>query len=272
MVCFVGGYKVNKTGPIVCVGSSSVLIGSHCFCGTGDRREITPSDAAQWCPDWPVNQTRPCPQDLRAPCEGFAENPLPGRWSILLRPTLSVLHTHGQISLWHTTELSTKTKATYIHTLILLHFILDFPFHVNHGTFQIFVLKILTHTHTCYYIFSFLWGWRTSSEVWKSPWDHPTLRSNKNKEVISFRMDWSCVYSWDGFDASAHEHLPRVKFSGRCHRHVWCPIGGSKWLERTVKHRSVCGVDDATFKDFTVWNQTLCAGFHTSAGRAYSTE
>lgn len=58
---------------------AQVLTSSHRCCVTGNRREITSPDAAERCPDRPVNQTRPCPQDLRAARKGFAEDPLPGR-------------------------------------------------------------------------------------------------------------------------------------------------------------------------------------------------
>lgn len=106
-----------STDSTACQGSSSVLIGSHCCYVTGDRREITPSDAAQRCPDWPVNQTRPCPQDLRAPCEGFAEDPFPGRWSVLLRHTLSVReYTHSNFSLAHNGAFFWETRNSHTHS------------------------------------------------------------------------------------------------------------------------------------------------------------
>lgn len=59
---------------------------------TGDRREVPPSDAKEWCADRPVNQTWSRPKDLWKTREGSAEDPFP-RWRSFL-----LIHTRIYIS------------------------------------------------------------------------------------------------------------------------------------------------------------------------------
>lgn len=150
--------------------------------------------------------------------------------------------THSHIYSVHALRFLSHTQWSFLQrhkqlTYTLLHSILDFAFPVNSGTFQILVLKLLSHTHMLLSL-SIPMSMKNIHRGMKMPLRHHcTLQSDKNKGVISLKTDWSCACSWDGCDSSAHELWPGTKFNTRCCRHVCCPLGGSICLE---KHPKTC--------------------------------